>query len=118
MEILRRQLSESRRRADIAAEHAHKNLVGTSPSSSRHGVTGLKLRVQERIRQLDRTNPDFQQKSQRIFVESILAWELGEQILRDPQFERLVDQVNMAMASQPEIQAQMNELLSSNNLIE
>jgi hypothetical protein len=57
--------------------------------------TGM-LHIVERIRALpeeERTSP----KAARIFVETVIAWEFGEQLLQDPQFTDLSKEVVNAL---------------------
>jgi len=51
----------------------------------------------QRVRAIDRGDPDRGRKTFRVFLESVLLAELGESLVNDPQFYRLVDDVQRQM---------------------
>jgi len=51
----------------------------------------------QRVRAIDRGDPDRGRKTLRVFLESVLLAELGESLVNDPQFYRLVDDVQRQM---------------------
>jgi hypothetical protein len=60
-------------------------------------------------------SPDERSSSQaaRIFVESALAWEFGDDILTDPDFAKLATDVEQAIANSPETRQKFTDLLKS-----
>jgi hypothetical protein len=63
--------------------------------------------IAERVRALDPADPDRGRKAFRIFLESVLLAELGEELINDPGFYQLVDQVQRTMEDSPRISAAM-----------
>lgn len=61
--------------------------------------------VAERVRALDPADPERGRKAFRIFLESVLLAELGEELINDHGFYELVDQVQRTMESSPQISA-------------
>ncbi|WP_332879679.1 hypothetical protein [Massilia sp. S19_KUP03_FR1] len=82
--------------------------AGASASSANTAVrkrsAGL---LAERVRALDPLDPERGRKAFRIFLESVLLAELGEELINDPAFYTMVDQVQRTMESSPEIAAAM-----------
>jgi len=75
-------------------------------------ISELKSQIAARLREMDvdeRSSP----QAARIFVESALAWEFGEEILTDPEFARLASDVQQAIGSSPETRERFAELLRS-----
>jgi hypothetical protein len=70
----------------------------------------VKHKIGERIRAL----PDKEKKGPKaahIFVETVITWEFGEQLLQDPQFMDLSKEVVDAMAENPSVWKKMQTLL-------
>jgi ferric-dicitrate binding protein FerR (iron transport regulator) len=72
----------------------------------------LRQRVLDRVKSIDPSDPQRKNRSRRIFIESVLAWEFGEQLLSDRRLDELVEQVLDAMSSLPDIDQQLSELLA------
>jgi len=93
--------------ARIAAGVAPKRAgtsAGTGTAAARKRSSAL---VAERVRALDPLDPDRGRKAFRIFLESVLLAELGEELINDPAFYTMVDQVQRTMEASPEIEAAM-----------
>lgn len=65
--------------------------------------------IAERVRALDPADPDRGRKAFRVFLESVLLAELGEELINDPGFYQLVDQVQRTMEDSPQISAAMSK---------
>ena len=63
----------------------------------------------KRIRTIDRDDPSRNRKAFKYFLESVLLGELGEEMINDPAFYQLVDQVQKTMESDSRISAQIDE---------
>jgi hypothetical protein len=112
METLRRQLSETERKSSLGAQRSSTSSTHNAASSSRQNLTQLRQRVLERLINIDPSDPQRKSRSRRIFIESVLAWEFGEQLLSDRRLDELVEQVQVAMSSLPDIDQQLSELLT------
>lgn len=110
-QILRQKLAERN------ASHI-KSSSGSDASPSRSAparapkatVDDIKRKIGERIGAL----PDKERRSPRaaqIFVEIVITWEFGEQILQDPQFTDLANEVVNAMVENPVVWEKMQTLL-------
>jgi len=58
---------------------------------------------------LDRMDPDRRRKVFRMFLESLLLEEWGEQLINDPGFYQLVDSVHAQMEARDELRRLMDE---------
>ena len=81
-----------------------------SKGSAKADIAELKSQITARLRELD---PDERSSPQaaRIFVESALAWEFGDEILTDPNFAKLASDIQQAIGSSPEAREKFAELL-------
>lgn len=59
--------------------------------------------IAERVRALDPADPERGRKAFRIFLESVLLAELGEELINDHAFYELVDRVQRTMEASPQI---------------
>jgi hypothetical protein len=79
-----------------ATAHARKQAPAAKPSS-------LEALIQRRIKSIDRDDPKRGRKAFRVFLESVLLAQFGEQLINDPQFYQIVDDVQSAMERDPEV---------------
>jgi hypothetical protein len=63
----------------------------------------LAAQVASRIRSLRFDDPQRQRKAFRMFLETVLLSELGQELVGDPQFQKMVDHVQQQMESDPEL---------------
>ena len=68
--------------------------------------------IAERVRALDPADPERGSKAFRIFLESVLLAELGEELINDHAFYELVDQVQRTMEASPQIAAAMSKAVA------
>jgi hypothetical protein len=80
--------------------------------SEKASIGELKSQIAARLGAL---SPDERSSSQgaRIFVESALAWEFGDEILTDPDFAKLVSDIEKAIASSPKTRQEFADLLEA-----
>jgi hypothetical protein len=90
------------RRGQAPAEPA-----ATARSAAHSGVRAL---VAQRVHALDRDDPRRQSKAVRIFLESVLLYELGGQLVADPSFADMVDAVQAQMQGDPQLAAAVDQL--------
>jgi len=90
------------RRQGAAA--AAKSSAGTTgkpaPGQAHQDIAALVFR---RIRFIEPTDPDRRRKAFRIFIESVLLVELGENLINDPKFYELVSEVESRMRADPSL---------------
>lgn len=78
---------------------------GKSPgvSSGTYSAQNLESLIGLRIKSINRDDPDRGRKAFRIFLEAILLSHFGENLLNDPGFYQLVDDVQLSMERDPDI---------------
>ncbi len=114
MQTLRQRMSAQTQKTDRA--HGQQTDRGSRTRKQSAGgkasLEQVRNRIRERVRQLAPDQRDGKQAAQ-IFVESILVWEFGEELLQDPRFEDLSREVQEIMTGDPETWKRFKGLLSS-----
>lgn len=99
---LREQLAALRERDRTGAP------AGTASSRvARQPVAGT---LAQRIAGISPADPDRRRKAVRLFVESQIAAELGQQLLNDPGFPRMLDAIQARMQADAEVAAAVESL--------
>ncbi len=108
--VIRQQLARVDREETRAPARA-----ATAPAPRAAGVPAARQDVLavlgRRIRAIDRDDPQRGRKAFRLFLESVLLAELGDSLLNDPQFYRVVDDVQRQMESDPQLAASIDEAI-------
>jgi hypothetical protein len=78
------------------------------PATSRMGRL-----INERVKALDPDDPQRGRKAFRIFLESVLLEELGEDLINDHNFYQLVDQVQQTMEADSHIAAAIGKAVTA-----
>ena len=98
---IRRQVSSLARPSPSAGASAERSKIAAhAPSGHRttSGPSDLAAIVARRVRAIAPDDPGRRRKAFRVFLESVLLAELGEdQLINDPGFYRLVDDVHLQM---------------------
>lgn len=82
-----------------------------STSQEAIGPEALQERIGSELKLVDLVSPSGKKKARQIFIESVLAWDLGEGLLADGQFGRVVRDVEESIASDPRLSEQLDQLL-------
>ncbi len=108
--ILRKQLAESQNKPNTSAN------VSPPPKSAltsgRLNIDELQRKTREKIGRLDPSDPKVQHKSIRIFLESVLTWQFGESLIEDPKFYGLLEDVQNAIESDPDVCQNLTNLIA------
>lgn len=102
-------------RAQIGALQAHR---GADPKKSsrrtsspeRRSADSIAATAAERVRKIAPDDPQRRDKAIRIFLECVLVGELGQTLITDPAFGRMVDHVQEQLRSDPELAAATSDL--------
>jgi hypothetical protein len=101
----------------IAGRPAPAAKPGTTAPPKGTPRPGLQTLVAQRVQAIGAEDPQRRRKAFRIFLESVLVSEMGNELINDPAFHSLVDQVQQAMESDPQLRPAINDagdyLLSS-----
>ena len=91
-----------------AAPGAAKRRVRGQPAPATS--TGL---ISQRVKALDPADPQRGRKAFRIFLESVLLNELGQELINDSAFYQMVDQVQQTMEQDEKIAAAIEKAVAS-----
>ena len=94
--LIRVQVASLRRRQE-AGKPAAKSGAPAQATTRGEAPQDLALVVAHRIRSLGRDDPQRERKALRIFLETVLVSELGQQLVNDPAFGAMVDHVQAQM---------------------
>lgn len=102
--LMRSQVTVLRRKQPAA--------TGTSSAEAKAGGSGqadLASLVAQRLKAIDRTDPDRGRKATRIYLECVMLAELGPGLANDPAFSLMVDSVHQQMNSDPQLARALEE---------
>lgn len=100
---------------NISRSNSTKNDKTTSTNSrapAECSIEQLESRIADRIGSLDGDDEHFSQKAVQIFVESVVLWEFGDQLLTDPRFPEMARQVSKSLREHDSLQTKIDTLLS------
>jgi hypothetical protein len=96
--------------ATVRGESPARNAVsGTKATAPRTGRQSVAEVISRRVRAIDPDEPGSRRKAFRIFLESVLLGEFGTDLINDPAFYRLVDDVHNMMESDAELRPRLEE---------
>lgn len=110
--ILRQKISE--RSPSSSKTDLNTSTLTAAPhggAAAKANVDELKRKIAERIKALS-ADDRRKTKAAQIFVEMVMTWEFGEQLLQDPQFTELSKEVVNAMAENPALWKKLQTLLN------
>ena len=109
LQIIGRQMSERASRLEAGA----KAVPATTPQrpARRPSLAALQEKVRERLQAIDPDDPRRADKARRVFLESVLSWQFGNDLLLDRGFEEIVSGVQEALRAHPRIDARLARLL-------
>jgi hypothetical protein len=109
MRVIGQQMSERAARLESGGKPLP---TGAPPRLTRRpALTALKSKVQERLKALDPHDPHRPEKARRIFLESVLAWQFGNELMLDRGFAEIVSGVQEALRADPQVDARLGQLL-------
>ena len=98
--ILRRQMSERSAKLGARPGPARGSTPESAPAAADE-LRDIQKKIQLRIRALDADDERRHSKAVRIFLEGVLRREFGDTAINDPAFYSLIDDVQLAMESDP-----------------
>ena len=105
--------SLSRRKASATESASGLDALDTNPASRGPARTtgpsiDLRSRLRSRLVEIGTVDPD---RARRTFVETVLLWQLGDELARDPAFGDLVVKVVDQLRSDREVRRRLSELI-------
>jgi len=112
---LRKQIDPaSGRKTRASAKNAVKMGSTTMAETASVSIEQLERRIMERIKALDDDDRN-SHKSSYVFVESILAWEFGEHLLKDPDFYEVINKVHQTILGNSALTEKINRIIDDFN---
>lgn len=113
--IVRRKVEETRRaRASSSTQkNASNERVAGRGIDGRVDARELERRVIERIREIPMEERDFTKKAGRILVDAVMAWEFGEALLLDTEYDEMAHSVVASMLGHDETRKVMEQIFRS-----
>src|SRR5262249_62371710 len=88
--------------------------AGGAPSAREPGrAESLRQRVADRLKAIDAADPQRERKSRRAFIETVLSLEFGEALHNDPKTLELIERIERAIDSKPELERQFRTTLAA-----
>jgi len=109
LQLIGRQMSERASRLDSGAKLA--SLSGPARTPRRPSLAALKRKVQDRLAEIDPDDARRADKARRVFLESVLTWQFGDELLLDRGFEEIVAGVQEALQAHSQTDARLDQLL-------
>jgi hypothetical protein len=86
--------------------------AATRNGSAAISVDELRKRLGRSIRALDLSIAANRRQARLMFIESVIAWDFGDNLLNDPQFSLFVRDVEASMCSDPTVGTALDLVLS------
>jgi len=93
--VIRRQLGAT------APGDARRARASQGGGARRYTERNLPALIEARVRQIGRDDPQRGRKAFRVFLEAVLLTHLGEELMNDPRFYQLLDDVQRALEDDP-----------------
>lgn len=118
LSIVRRKVEESgRARASASTRKTGANERADTRAGQGLIDTGeLERHVIERIAQIPSEEKDFLKKAGRIFVDAVMAWEFGEDLLLDAEYDEMAHSVLDTMLDHPESRRVMEQMFRASKV--
>jgi len=110
VEILQSQASRKKAKAGqkSPSQSSRSRLSVNKPSTEE-----LENNIKSKIKELDASATDFQNKANTIVIENILFWEFGDEIQNDPEFISLKDKIYTAISDNRSLNSDFDRLISN-----
>lgn len=108
--VIRSQLAV--RPGGAAPEPVRARPVKGSPAGSRYSDSRLAGLIEVRVRQIDRDEPQRGRKAFRVFLEAVLLAHFGEELVNDPRFFQMVDEVQGALEADAACKAMIDTAIA------
>lgn len=105
--VIRSELGKAAGAGAVASQPGRK----AASAGSRYAEENLAGLIEVRIRQIGRDDPQRGRKAFRVFLETVLLSSFGEQMVADPKFHQIVDDVQRAMEMQPACASMIDEAI-------
>jgi len=102
IEVLRKKIGTTSTNQSRSTSKSPDNTSGNLSTRPRN-TDELKKGISERIKDLKKDSSDFEQKATKIFLESVIAWELGEELVNDDKFDQMINDIYQSIVTNDEL---------------
>lgn len=99
-------------RSQLNARAPARRVAASDATVTRYAEQNLAALIEVRVKQIGRDDPQRGRKAFRVFLEAVLLAQFGEQMLADPQFYQLLDDVQRAMQADPACAQLMDQAIA------
>jgi hypothetical protein len=103
------------KKENVAASRVSSNKPENTPrtkTSARADIGELRVQIAKRLKALSPEQRRSKQ-GQRIFLESVLVWEFGDDITTDPAFAELAAEIQTTIENEPSVENQFAAMLEA-----
>ncbi len=111
MEILRRQISDNAKRLDKTGKSGGHRAARNVTRSGTTSPKELRALIQDRIKGLNADEARYQYKAKRLFLESVVISEFGNEISRDQGFNDMLDDIQDVIESNADTKQLFDSLI-------
>lgn len=94
-------VSVIRTRLGASATAAGRRAPARAGNDRRYTDRNMAALIETRVQQIRRDDPQRGRKAFRVFLEAVLLTHLGEELMNDPRFYQVLDDVQHALESEP-----------------
>lgn len=109
VQVLRKKLADTSTSAPIKSNTSRKS-TGTKSTQKKSSPEEIKKKIGELIQAIPESDYT-DAKATTVFVEVIVTWELGDEILQDPKFGELTREVAKLITGNRELQEKMSQII-------
>jgi len=88
-----------------------KTSKSTNKKNKKLSISELKTSIFKKVKNLDNTDSDYSQQVQKIFLESVLIREFGEELANDPDFHEMINKINDSISKDTESSLNFSNLV-------
>ena len=111
VQILRRRIADNAKKIGRSGKPSTQTKASQSSEIRKATTEELHTAIHERIRALDPDDERYTKIATRIFLESVLQWEFGEELTRDQKFSDMISEINDTIQSDQKIRQDMQAVL-------
>lgn len=98
VDLIQQQISSTQSSSKTSASQTKRQPSTTQKKSAQD----LALNIHTKINELDQQLDDFNRRTERIFLESVIAFEFGGHVLNDLRFSEMISEIHTSLLSSPE----------------
>ncbi|VAW58565.1 hypothetical protein MNBD_GAMMA11-2515 [hydrothermal vent metagenome] len=107
--IARSQLSKQTKPGSLHSDKQARTTDGKTTGKISSG--DLKKSISKKLKLLDRKSRNYEQLSNGVFLESVLLWEFGDDIINDPEFQQMLQKINGIICNDKESSRKFSRLI-------